>query len=243
MVTGKRAFHEKDRRRRRSPRSSGRSRSRLADRGPSTPAPCAGSSSDCLAKEPEERYASTPRSRARPEGDPGPSVRNLDLRVGSARGPAGATRARAAGVARARVRRHPGRRWRGGRAWDGVFQPAPLQSPEDHVPARRASGSLASPRTERPVVYGASWDGAAHGDLLDETGEVRVEMLGLEGPANVLAVSKAGELAISLGSAPPGGLGRQGHARSRAARRRRGPRDPGKCPRTPTGHPTARISP
>ena len=92
------------------------------------------------------------------------------------------------------------------------------------------------------IVYGAAWDGRPLEIFTTRADSAESRSLGLPG-ADLLAVSSTGELAISLASPLhlrlPDGRGRSRACRWPGARRARSSR----TSRTPTGLPTARISP
>ncbi len=174
----------------------------LSQAAPKAPAPVRWIVERCLAKDPEERYAST-KDLAR-------DVKNLrdHLSETSASG----------ALEPAEPARFKRRGWilpailaflAGGAAavlavnHFGLLEPEPLEF--QRITFRRgAIGGARFAQDGRTVVYGASWDGAPMEIFSTNPASPESKSLGLP-PANLLAVSTAGELAISLGWHPVAG--------------------------------------
>jgi predicted Ser/Thr protein kinase len=171
----------------------------LSQAAPRAPAPVRWIVERCLAKDPEERYAST-KDLAR-------DLKGLrdhlsETSVSGGIEPAEPARARRRGwLLPAAVTFFLG----GGIAALAIlgldlFQPPPLQFQK--ITFRRgAIGGARFAQDGKTVVYGASWDGAPMEIFSTNPESPESKSLGLP-PANLLAASSTGELAISLGWHP-----------------------------------------
>ena len=185
----------------------------LSQAAPQAPAPVRWIVERCLAKDPEERYAST-KDLARDLK----SVRN-HLSESSVSGglEAAAREGLAPPMARPRRRRFRGRCWP--RATRGpqpcALRASPSRSSKGSRFAAARSSRRASLPTGRSVIYGAAWDGSPVEIFTTRPESPDSKALGLPS-ADLLAVSRTGDFAISLGWHPVLGWESLGPARPRA---------------------------
>ena len=170
----------------------------LSQLAPKSPAPVRWIVERLLSKEPDERYAST-RDLARDLKSVRDHLSETSTSASGALEAAERTRARRRGwLLPAALAFLLGAILVGVAAKKlDVFQPAPVQF--QRITFRRgAVGSARFAQDGKTVVYGASWDGAPMEIYTTNPESPESKSLGLP-QSNLLAVSKAGELAISLG--------------------------------------------
>ena len=212
----KRAFHAADARPRRSRPSSATSPSPSALCSPASRRPLRWIVERCLAKLPQERYAST-RDLARDLQSVARPL--LPDRRRASRAPPLAARAR-------RLWLSPGSRSRRRRLVASAYlfgsaraRPRPAVLPPNDVSRRhRVVGAHGPRRTDHRLRRGVE---RAPIQIYTTRPEMPESVALALPPANVLAISPAGEMAISLGARPVGPVLHGRHARALDARRRR----------------------
>ena len=171
----------------------------LSQAAPQAPAPVRWIVERCLAKDPEERYASTQGSRARSQERARPSLGDFRLRPGPRRPGRTAPRRRWLAPAALAFVVGAGLALLAARSL-GLF--APAQPVFQRLTFR--SGAILTARFApdgKSVIYGAAWDGNPVEIFTTRPESPDSKSLGLPS-ADLLAVSRTGDLAISLGWHP-----------------------------------------